>query len=340
LPRPFHLVNHYGPTETTVVATAGVVDTQEETERLPSIGRPIHNTRIYLLDRRGQPVPQGVAGELYVGGAGVARGYLNRPELTAERFLPDPFRSDGESMYRTGDQARYRSDGAIEFLGRLDNQVKIRGYRIEIGEIEEALSHHPEVLACAVSVREDGPEKRLVGYVVPRDGPSVSELRSFLKTTLPGYMIPPAFLFLDALPLTPNGKVDRRALPAPDQSRPDLEGAFQGPRNPVEETLAGIWAQVLGLERVGIHDNFFDLGGHSLLATQVFSRLRQAFRVGLPLRALFETPTIAALAAAVDTAQKAGPEPSPSRILAVSRDALLRRQSAGRAPADTPEKSG
>jgi amino acid adenylation domain-containing protein len=336
----FHLVNHYGPTETTVVATAGVVDTQEETERLPSIGRPIHNTRIYLLDRRGQPVPQGVAGELYVGGAGVARGYLNRPELTAERFLPDPFRSDGESMYRTGDQARYRSDGAIEFLGRLDNQVKIRGYRIEIGEIEEALSHHPEVLACAVSVREDGPEKRLVGYVVPRDGPSVSELRSFLKTTLPGYMIPPAFLFLDALPLTPNGKVDRRALPAPDQSRPDLEGAFQGPRNPVEETLAGIWAQVLGLERVGIHDNFFDLGGHSLLATQVFSRLRQAFRVGLPLRALFETPTIAALAAAVDTAQKAGPEPSPSRILAVSRDALLRRQSAGRAPADTPEKSG
>jgi acyl carrier protein len=230
----------------------------------------------------------------------LARGYLNRPALTAEKFIENPFSDEpGARLYRTGDLARYLPDGNIEFLGRVDYQVKIRGFRIELGEIEAVLDQHPAVRKVVVLAREDTPgDKRLVAYLVPNQeqAHTASELRMFLKEKLPEYMVPSAFVTLDALPLTPIGKVDRRALPAPDRSRPELGGTFVAPRTSVEERLAGIWAQVLGLERVGIHDNFFELGGHSLLATRVISRTCDAFRVELPLRSLFEAPTVADLA--------------------------------------------
>src|SRR5262249_26530630 len=275
----------------------------------PPIGRPIANSQIYILDAYRNPVPIGVVGEIYIGGDGVARGYLNRPELTAERFISHSFDEGPEQrLYETGDLARYLSDGNIEFLGRADNQVKIRGYRIEIDEIETMLRSHPAVRQCAVAAREDTPGyKWLIGYVVMRTGAQakVDELRDFIKQKLPEYMIPSAFVALDALPLTPNGKVDRRALPAPDQSRPELEQSYQVPRTPVEEMLAQIWAEVLKLERIGVHDNFFDLGGHSLLATQVISRVRAAFQTNLALRTLFEMPTVAELANAIVTEQAA-----------------------------------
>jgi surfactin family lipopeptide synthetase A len=233
----------------------------------------------------------------------VARGYLNRPELTAERFLPHPFSEDpGSRLYKTGDLARFLPDGNLEFLGRSDHQVKIRGYRLELGEIEAALAQHPTVRESVVLAREDVPgDKRLVAYVVATQspGPSVNDLRSFLQTKLPNYMVPAAFVALETLPLTPNGKVDRHGLPAPDQARPTLEDTFVAPRTPIEEVLAGIWADVLGLIEVGIHDNFFELGGHSLKATQVMSRVRRALGVELPLRKFFETPTIAGLASAI-----------------------------------------
>ncbi len=259
-------------------------------------------------------------------GAGVARGYRKRPEMTAEKFLADPFR-EGERMYRTGDRGRFLSDGQIQFLGRTDHQVKIRGYRIEIGEIEQALTRHPEILACAVAAREEKPgDKRLVGYVVSRTGssPSVMELRGYLKSTLPDYMVPSTFVFLDALPLTPNGKLDRRALPAPEQTRPELEDVFVAPRNALEQTVARIWGQVLGLEKVGVHDNFFELGGHSLLATLVFARLQKAFPVAPPLRALFEKPTVAELSVAIEELGQGRAGSPRSPILPVSRQALSR----------------
>jgi acyl carrier protein len=241
-----------------------------------------------------------VPGELHIGGVGLARGYLNRPELTAERFIPNPFSDEPNArLYKTGDLARYLPDGNIEFLGRMDHQVKIRGFRVELGEIEAVLGQHPTVRETVVMAREDVlGEKRLVAYVVPNQAqaPPISELHHFLKEKLPEYMVPAAFVFLDALPLTPNGKVDRRALPAPDRSRPELGRTFVAPRTFVEEGLARIWAEVLRLERVGIHDNFFELGGHSLLATQVISRMCDAFQVELPLRSLFEAPTVADLA--------------------------------------------
>jgi acyl carrier protein len=251
-------------------------------------------------------VPVGVRGELCIGGLGVSRGYLRRPSLTAERFIPDPFSDQpGARLYRTGDLARYLPDGQIEFLGRLDHQVKIRGYRVELGEIETTLSQHPEVRDAVAMVREDTPTgRRLVAYVVPvqaESGPTTSELRRYLKQKLPDHMVPSAFVSLEALPLMPNGKVDRRALPVPDTLRPDLGEASVAPRTPVEKVLAGIWAEVLALEQIGIHDDFFDLGGHSLLATQVVSRVRQSFQVELPLRRLFETPTVADLATRVET---------------------------------------
>ena len=264
------------------------------------IGRPLPNTRIYVLDRQLHPVPVGVPGELYIGGDGLARGYLGRPGLTAERFVPDPFSAEpGARLYWTGDRARYLSDGNLEFLGRVDHQVKIRGFRLELGEVEAALADHPAVRECVVLAREDAPgHRRLVAYVVPVQPsvPSGRELRSFLQGRLPDHMVPSAFVLLDALPLTLNGKLDRRMLPAPDQTRPDLDEAFIGPRTPVEETIAGIWGEVLKVERVGVHDNFFELGGHSLLATQVIARVRAAFEVELALRALFEAPTVAGLA--------------------------------------------
>jgi len=290
----------YGPSEDTTYSTYVL----RSATGPATIGRPIANTQVYLLDAHLNSVPVGVPGELYIGGDGVVRGYLCRPALTAERFIPDPFSEEaGARLYRTGDLARYLPDGNIEFLGRIDHQVKVRGYRIELGEIEAVLGQQPSVRETVVLAREDEPgDKRLVAYVVPNDEhePAVSELRRFLQKKLPEYMVPSAFVTLEALPLTPNGKVDRRTLPAPDRVRSELEGVFVAPRTPAEEVLAGIWAQVLGVEQVGVYDSFFELGGHSLLATQVVSRIRQAFQVELPLRDFFGIPTVAGLAQAID----------------------------------------
>ena len=238
---------------------------------------------------------------MFIGGDGLARGYLNRPELTAEKFISDPFSSDpGARLYKTGDLVRYQPDGNIEFLGRIDHQVKIRGFRIELGEIEAVLAQHPDIGAVAVVVREDEPgDKHLVAYVVPKTkdaaGATSSELRHYLQEKLPAYMIPSVFVTLDAMQLTSSGKVDRRALPAPDRSRPELQDGYVSPRSPIEETLAAIWAEVLGVERIGVHDNFFELGGHSIRATRVISQVGRVFKIDLPLRRLFESPTIAGL---------------------------------------------
>jgi amino acid adenylation domain-containing protein len=309
---PQRSLHVYGPTESTTFSSFyWVQEVLEEVTSIP-IGRPITNTQIYLLDRQLQPVPIGVTGELYIGGEGLARGYLNRPELTAEKFIPNPFIKEKEEeigaensssarLYKTGDLARYRPDGNIEFLGRIDNQVKIRGFRIELGEIEALLNQHPAVRETVVIVQEDIPgDKELVAYIVPNQdqAPTSSQLRQFLKEKLPGYMIPSAYAMLDSLPLTPNGKVDRRVLPAVDTLSLDTKEDYVAPRTTVEEELAGIWAKVLGKQQVGIgiHDNFFELGGHSLLATQLTSRIRDAFQVELPVRILFEAPTVATLA--------------------------------------------
>ncbi len=302
------LVNTYGPTEATVVATACELSAAEATLRELPIGRPIANVQTYILDRNGQPVPVGVPGELHVGGIGLARGYLNKPELTAEKFIPNPFvgasHSAGERLYKTGDLARYLPDGNIEFLGRIDNQVKIRGFRIELGEIEAVLAQYPAVRDNVVVAREEtSGDKRLVAYVVISSEASAAQLREFLKQKLPEYMVPSAFVFLDALPLTSNGKIDRRALPAPDTSRPESAIAFVAPETTAERMLADIWAEVLKLDRVGRSDNFFEVGGHSLLAAQVISRANKAFSVEIPLRRLFETPTVAGLAAAIASLQ-------------------------------------
>jgi hypothetical protein len=273
------------------------------------IGRPIANTQIYILDMKLQPVPIGITGVLHIGGMQVARGYLNQSDLTAENFVPDPFGQEpGARLYRTGDLARYLADGNIDLLGRSDYQLKIRGYRIELGEIESVLRQHPGVRENVVLAREDSPgDKRLVAYIVASDRqPEINELRDFLKRKLPDYMVPSAFVLLDCLPLTPNGKVDRRALPAPAQSRAEQTNPFVAPRTPGEESLARIWAEVLKLEKLGIHDNFFDLGGHSLLATQVISRVRQTFAMDIALRALFETPTVAGMIEHIETLLWAG----------------------------------
>src|SRR5579859_5531527 len=323
--------NIYGPTEATANASAAKIISGGEV----TIGRPIANAQIYILNSSLHPVPIGVTGELHIGGAGVARGYLNRPELTAERFIPDPFSAvPGARMYKTGDLARYRPDGNIEFLGRADHQVKIRGFRIELGEIEAALGQHPSVREAVVIAREDAPgdpstslriEKRLVAYVVTErePPPTTTDLRNFLKEKLPEYMVPSAFVLLDALPLTLNGKIDRRALPSPDRSRPELDKAFMAPRTPTEELLAEIWGKLLGIERVGIHDNFFDLGGHSLLATQLVSRVREAFQVEIPLRRLFEVPTVAGLAESIEATRQAGQNLLAPPILPVPRNGDL-----------------
>nr|QEO74167.1 AMP-dependent synthetase and ligase [uncultured bacterium] len=293
------LVNGYGPTEsTTFTCCHEISDVPDDGSSVP-IGRPISNTTVYVLDAYGNPVPKGVPGELFVGGAGVARGYVNRPGLTAERFVPDPFSSvPGARLYGTGDWVRYLPHGNVEFLGRVDHQLKIRGFRIEPGEIEACLVAHEAIRDAVVVARSDGADKRLVAYLVGDDVPTTTELRAHVSRTLPGYMVPGLFMVLDELPLTPNGKLDRAALPEPE-GRPELEVSFVAPRTPAEQMLAGIWREVLGLERVGVHDDFFELGGHSLLATQVVSRTREAFDVELPLRALFESPTVAGLAARV-----------------------------------------
>jgi amino acid adenylation domain-containing protein len=294
--------NLYGPTETTIWSTVSRLAGGESV----SIGQPIQNTQVYVLDSHGRPLPIGVAGELYVEGAGLARGYLGRPGLTAERFVPSPFR-EGERLYRTGDLARWRSGGELEYLGRIDHQVKLRGYRIELGEIEATLATHPDVRQAVVVTREDEPgEKRLVAYVVAQADAALEPngLRAHLKMSLPDYMVPSAFVMLAALPLTPNGKVDRKALPAPER-RPDI-AEYVAPRTPIEEVLAGLWCEVLKVERVGVHDNFFELGGHSLLATRVMARLCEVFAVELPVRALFEAPSILELGERVAAARRAG----------------------------------
>ncbi|HEX5725220.1 MAG TPA: amino acid adenylation domain-containing protein, partial [Longimicrobiaceae bacterium] len=289
--------NLYGPTETTVNAVAGRMDAGRV-----GIGRPVANARAYVLDARMRPTPVGAPGELFVAGAGVARGYLGRRGLTAERFVPDPLGGRaGERMYRTGDRARWRDDGTLEYLGRADHQVKVRGFRIEPGEIEAALRRHGGVRECVVTAREDAGEKRLVAYVVGDVEAGV--LREHLLRELPEYMVPSAYVFLDALPLAPNGKLDRTSLPAPELA--SAEERYVAPRTPAEEVLAEIWAETLRLERVGVTESFFELGGHSLLATRVVSRVRQVFGVEVPLRALFEGPTVAELAGRVEEIRRA-----------------------------------
>jgi amino acid adenylation domain-containing protein len=301
------LSNHYGPSETHVVTTHILRRSSQEWPLVPPIGRPIDNTTIYILDRNLQPVPVGVTGELYIGGANVCRGYLDRPELTAEKFIPNSFSEiPGERIYRSDDLARYLSNGEIEFLGRTDHQVKIRGYRIEIGELETTLRDHPQILEAVVCARVDvRGDKQLVAYcVIAEGGPGqleITEVRNYLRERLPDYMVPSFFVFLDELPMTATGKVDRRALPEPQPDEFELLRRYVAPRTPTEEVIAAIWAAVLGLQQVGIEENFFEMGGHSLLTTQVISRLRQALAVEIPVRTLFERPTISALAESIET---------------------------------------
>ncbi len=320
--------NIYGPTEATANASAARLVAGDEV----TIGCPIANTQIYILNAGLHPVPIGVQGELYIGGAGVARGYLNRPRLTAERFIPDLFSTvPGARLYRTGDLARYRPDGNIEFLGRADDQVKIRGFRIELGEIEAALGQHPSVREAVVLAQEDAAgdrpaslstEKRLVAYVCAEREPvpTTTDLRKFLAEKLPEHMVPAIFVLLSAFPLLPNGKIDRRALRLSERTRPELDNAFVAPRGPVEELLAEIWSQILDIELVGIDDDFFALGGHSLLATQLMSRVREAFQVEIPLRRLFEAPTVAGLAESIEAARQAGQSLLAPPILPVPRN--------------------
>ena len=297
-------INEYGPTEAAVGCCVYEVtaETALDGSRVP-IGRPIANTNLYVLDTAFEPVPIGVAGELYIGGFGLARGYLERPDLTAESFIPDPFSNEpGARIYRTGDLVRYLPDGNFDFLGRRDQQVKLRGYRIELGEIESVLARHHAVRESVVVVREDVPgDKRLVAYVVTNDDQvsSVSDVRNYLNERLPDYMTPAAFVFLDSLPLTANGKIDRRALPSPDGARSDSETEYVAPRTPLEEVLAGIWAELLCVDEIGVRDNFFVLGGHSLLATQLLARVLTMFKIELPLVAVFQSPTIVEFAEAV-----------------------------------------
>jgi amino acid adenylation domain-containing protein len=313
------ILNHYGPTETTVGAlTYGISDRPMASETVP-IGRPIANTRVYVLDRAGKPVPFGAPGELCIGGAGVAQGYVSNPEQTAAHFVADPFHGDpGARMYKTGDRVRYTGDGDIEFLGRVDRQVKVHGFRVELGEIETVLQHHPSVRQAVVVARQDkAGATQLCAYVVPaaQTAPAADALREHLATRLPEYMVPAAFVALKGLPLTPNGKIDTRALPDPEQARAGRTRPLVPPRNAVEEQVAAIWKQVLDLEAVGVEDDFFELGGHSLLATKVLARVQSAFQVRVPLRTIFHTPTVAGLAAEVEKQRKAAEEEQMSALL-------------------------
>jgi amino acid adenylation domain-containing protein len=301
---PFELVNNYGPTECTVVATSGRVPAQTKPGALPTIGRPITNTHVYILDENRQPAPLGVPGELYIGGAGVARGYLNRPDLTTERFVCDPFSDQPNArLYKTGDMARHLDDGQIAYLGRIDEQIKILGYRIEPVEIEAAIDRHPAiesnvVTACGSTCEE----KRLTAYLVMRNGttPAAADLRAFLQNSLPDYMVPTVFVKLKALPLTPNGKVNRASLPEPNAENTLRDEVFTAPRTPIEEKLATIVCSLLNLNEVSVNDNFFLLGGHSLLGTQLIVKIRDAFGVDLALRTLFDAPTISELSSEIE----------------------------------------
>ncbi len=325
------VINHYGPTETTVGSVTlrlrEAAGQKWDGSAIP-LGRPIANTRVYILDGRLQPVPVGVMGELYIAGAGVGRGYRGQPQMTGERFLHDPFAADARArMYRTGDLARYLEDGNIEFLGRGDDQVKVRGFRIELGEIEAALAAHAAVKQAVVLAREDQEtgEKRLLAYaVLQREKPATAEdLRQHLRAQLPDYMVPSAVILLDKLPLNANGKVDRQALPSVEEAGQAQQRAYLAPRTPVEEVVANIWAEVLRLPQVGADDNFFELGGHSLLATQVVSRLRRTLGVDLPLRALFEAPTAEKLAEKIATAQRSKEGLQAPPITSISRDGAI-----------------
>ncbi len=333
------LLNAYGPTEVTICASInGALDPEN-----PTIGRPFPNVRVYVLDEHLQPVPVGVTGELYVGGAGVARGYLNRPELTAERFVPDPFGTEGgQRLYRTGDVVRWQASGELEYLGRADEQVKLRGFRIELGEVEAVLGEHPGVKEAAVVVRKEGGGVRLVGYVVGKQSvPTATELRSHLLERLPEYMVPSVFVGLERLPLTPNGKVDRKALPAPEGQHLGLGTAYEAPRNDLERQLATIWQEVLQVPRVGLREGFFELGGNSLLLVQIHSKLQSALGIELPLIELFQHASVGALAAHIRrVASTAEPEEVDEERFDTRRAMLARQQSKRRGRAEPqPVKS-
>lgn len=320
------LINEYGPTETVVGCCVYEVSAETSLERTIPIGRPIANTQLYILDQALQPVPIGVPGELYIGGTGLARGYLRRPELTAEKFIPHPFsREPGARLYKTGDIARYLPDGNIEFLGRLDQQVKIRGFRIELGEIEAVLKEYPSIQETVVTVWEESPEDRqLVAYFVINQGtvPTTSEFRGFLQKKLPTYMIPSIFVQLDTMPLTANGKIDRRALPKPDRSQRNLGERSIAPHTRTEKAIATIWAEILGVEQVGVNENFFELGGHSLLAMRVISRLSEVFQITLPLRSLFDAPTVDSLTQYIETIHRTA-QTSQTPVVSVPRTGAL-----------------
>jgi acyl-coenzyme A synthetase/AMP-(fatty) acid ligase/acyl carrier protein len=311
------IINGYGPTESTTFACCYSVP-RELHDNLSSIpiGKPIGNTQVYILDPHLNPAPIGVVGELYIGGDGLARGYLDRPDLTAEKFLPNPFSAKpGASLYGTGDLARYLPDGNIEFLGRIDHQVKLRGFRIELGEIEAVLAGYHGVADAVVLAKEDAAgHKQLNACIVAKkeDAPATRDLRAYLARKLPDFMIPSAFSFFDSLPLLPNGKVNRKALSASDHAGLELKREYVAPRTSLEKALAEIFAEVLNLARPGIDDNFFELGGDSLSATQVIARLRDAMQIELPLRCLFETPSVAELAKSIEgSAQQPGQKAFP-----------------------------
>lgn len=300
---PFTLVNNYGPTEAAVVATSNTVYPTKHPRKTPSIGYPIDHTQIYILDEKLQPVSNGQPGEIHIGGAGLASGYLNRPELTAEKFIANPFSTDPQArLYKTGDLGRFSLDGQVDFIGRLDHQVKLRGFRIELGEIENVLSHHTAIHQAIVSMREDtSGEKHLLAYIVAdtQAPPSLTELQNFLSTQLPDYMLPATFVLLDTLPLTSNGKRDLAALPTPDEKNTLRDKNLSLPETITEKRLAEIIAPLLALERMGIDDNFFMLGGHSLLGTQLILKVAVVFGVDLSLRTLFNAPTIRELASEI-----------------------------------------
>lgn len=324
---PFVLVNNYGPTECTVVATSGTLPPHKHGDRLPSIGKPIDNAEVYILDPKMVRVPAGTVGEIYIGGAGVARGYVNDPELTAERFVGNPFNKASDArLYRTGDLGCYLPDGEIAFQGRVDDQVKVRGYRIELNDVAAALNRHAGVRTSVVVARaNEAGETQLAAYFVPRSAcPSLIELRDFLANELPDYMIPATFISLDKLPIAPSGKVDRSALPPPSEENLVREEIPLNPRSPTERRVAAIVASLLGLEQVGANDNFFYLGGNSLFGTQVIARLGDTFNVEVPLLKLFDHPTVADLAAEVErliiTKLDAMTEEDAQRLLAVNTE--------------------
>jgi len=305
--KPRHLVNGYGPTEGTTFTTSYEAETKDIGARTIPIGRALSNTQVWVLDQQRQMVPVGVWGELHIGGDGLARGYLRRPALTAEKFVPHPYSAEpGARLYRTGDLVRYHDDGNIEFLQRMDQQVKVRGFRVELGEIESSLNQYWAIVESVVVAGKDASgETRLIAYIVPEEGvePTSSEMWTFLQEKLPSYMLPSVFVTIKEFPLTPNGKVDRRALPEPEQIGDEVSANFIAPRTAMEETVAEIWRHTLGIAQVGVESNFFDLGGHSLLATRVMSQIRESCGIELPLRALFESPTIASLARKLEEAQ-------------------------------------